>query len=78
MQHDPNIVEAWQGLVRVLEKQPGRSADAVKQAQAFNLALQLWGSIFVLAFIGVVGVLGVMVLERRLLRWHHSQLLTPP
>jgi tetratricopeptide (TPR) repeat protein len=36
VQHDPNIVEAWQGLVRVLEKQPGRSADAVKQAQAFQ------------------------------------------
>lgn len=50
----------------------------VATAQRRSLIEQLWGSIFVLAFIGVVSVLGVMVLERRLLRWHHSQLLTPP
>jgi NitT/TauT family transport system permease protein len=50
----------------------------VATAQRRSLIDQLWGSIFVLAFIGVVSVLGVMVLERRLLRWHHSQILAGP
>jgi NitT/TauT family transport system permease protein len=50
----------------------------VATAQRRSLVEQLWGSIFVLAFIGVVSVLAVMLLERRLLRWHHSQLLTGP
>jgi NitT/TauT family transport system permease protein len=50
----------------------------VATPQRRSLMDQLWGSIFVLAFIGVVTVLGVMLLERRLLRWHTSQFLTPP
>ncbi|HMA34441.1 MAG TPA: tetratricopeptide repeat protein [Chloroflexia bacterium] len=36
VQLDPNLVEGWQGLVRVLLKQPGRDADALKFAQAFQ------------------------------------------
>jgi NitT/TauT family transport system permease protein len=50
----------------------------VATAQRRSLVEQLWGSIFVLAFIGVVAVLGVMLLERRLLRWHASQLFASP
>jgi ABC-type nitrate/sulfonate/bicarbonate transport system permease component len=34
---------------------------------------QLWGSVFVLAFIGVVFVLLLIAVERRVLRWHSSQ-----
>ena len=36
---------------------------------------QLWGSVFVLAFIGVVAVLALAAVERRVLRWHPSQSL---
>jgi NitT/TauT family transport system permease protein len=46
---------------------------AVKKAQSFNLALQLWGSIFVLAFLGAAGTFLIGVLERVVLRWHSSQ-----
>ena len=46
---------------------------AVKVAQSRNLALQLWGSIFVLAFLGAAGIFLIGVLERVVLRWHSSQ-----
>jgi NitT/TauT family transport system permease protein len=46
---------------------------AIKKAQSFNEYLQLWGSIYSLALIGLLGVLVVDVLERVLLRWHSSQ-----
>jgi NitT/TauT family transport system permease protein len=46
---------------------------AVKVAQARSLILQLWGSIYVLGFLGAVAVLLVSVLERVVLRWHSSQ-----
>ncbi len=51
---------------------------AVKQAQAFNLALQLWGSIFVLAFLGAAATALIGVLERLVLRWHSSQDVVSP
>jgi NitT/TauT family transport system permease protein len=46
---------------------------AVKVAQARSLTLQLWGSIYVLGFLGAVAVVLVSGLERLLLRWHSSQ-----
>ena len=46
---------------------------AVKQAQSFNLTLQLWGSIFVLAFLGAAATLLITALENVALRWHSSQ-----
>jgi NitT/TauT family transport system permease protein len=46
---------------------------AVKVAQARSLILQLWGSIYVLGFLGAVAVLLVSGLERVVLRWHSSQ-----
>jgi NitT/TauT family transport system permease protein len=46
---------------------------AVKKAQSFNLTLQLWGSIFVLAFLGAAATVLIGVLERVVLRWHSSQ-----
>jgi NitT/TauT family transport system permease protein len=46
---------------------------AVKVAQARSLTLQLWGSIYVLGFLGAVAVLLVSGLERLVLRWHSSQ-----
>lgn len=49
--------------------------NAARVAQSRLLVEQLWGSVFVLAFIGVVAVLALAVLERRLLRWHPSQSL---
>ena len=47
---------------------------AIKIAQARpNLRMQLWGSIYVLAFIGAVATLLITLVERRALRWHASQ-----
>jgi NitT/TauT family transport system permease protein len=46
---------------------------SVKVAQSRNLVLQLWGSIFVLGFIGAIAVLAISGLERVVLRWHSSQ-----
>jgi len=46
---------------------------AIKVAQSRNLALQLWGSIFVLAFIGAAATILIGALERVGLRWHASQ-----
>jgi NitT/TauT family transport system permease protein len=51
---------------------------AVKTAQSRNLALQLWGSIFVLAFLGAAATALIGVLERVVLRWHSSQDSTRP
>ncbi|MEM8904870.1 MAG: ABC transporter permease subunit, partial [Actinomycetota bacterium] len=48
----------------------------VRSAQARSLVDQLWGSIFVLAFMGVVLTLLLAIVERRILRWHTSQSLT--
>jgi NitT/TauT family transport system permease protein len=50
----------------------------INTAQRRTLIDQLWGSIFVLASIGVIAVLGLMALERWVLRWHTSDLLHGP
>jgi NitT/TauT family transport system permease protein len=47
---------------------------AVKVAQARSLVDQLWGSIYVLGFLGGVAVLLIAGLERVMLRWHSSQI----
>lgn len=47
--------------------------NAARVAQSRLLVEQLWGSVFVLAFIGVAFVLLLIALERRVLRWHSSQ-----
>jgi NitT/TauT family transport system permease protein len=47
--------------------------NTARVAQSRLLVDQLWGSVFVLAFIGVVFVLVVVTVERRVLRWHSSQ-----
>jgi NitT/TauT family transport system permease protein len=49
--------------------------NTARVAQSRLLVDQLWGSVFVLAFIGIVFVLLLAMLERRLLRWHSSQSL---
>ncbi|MEP6661880.1 MAG: ABC transporter permease subunit, partial [Acidimicrobiales bacterium] len=49
---------------------------AVKVAQNRNLALQLWGSIYVLAFLGAVAITFISLAERVVLRWHSSQTTT--
>jgi NitT/TauT family transport system permease protein len=46
---------------------------AIKVAQSRNLTLQLWGSIFVLAFLGAAATILIGALERIVLRWHASQ-----
>ncbi len=46
---------------------------AVKVAQAHVLPLQLWGSIFVLGFLGASATLAIGAVERVALRWHSSQ-----
>ncbi len=50
---------------------------AVKTAQARPIQLldQLWGSIFVLGFIGAMATLLISALERFVLHWHSSQRL---
>jgi NitT/TauT family transport system permease protein len=47
---------------------------AIKQAQARPALLfdQIWGSIFVLGFLGGAVTVALSVLERRVLRWHTS------
>jgi NitT/TauT family transport system permease protein len=47
--------------------------NTARVAQSRLLVDQLWGSVFVLAFIGVAFVLVLMVVEKRVLRWHSSQ-----
>lgn len=47
--------------------------NAARVAQSRLLVDQLWGSVFVLAFIGVAFVLLLIALEKRVLRWHASQ-----
>lgn len=47
--------------------------NAARVAQSRQLVDQLWGSIFVLAFIGIAATLVLMAIERRVLRWHSSQ-----
>ena len=49
--------------------------NAARVAQSRLLVNQLWGSVFVLAFIGVASVLILTAVERRVLRWHSSQSL---
>ena len=49
--------------------------NAARVAQSRLLVDQLWGSVFVLAFMGVVAVLAFGAVERRVLRWHASQAL---
>ena len=44
-----------------------------RTAQARSLVDQLWGSVLSLALVGIILTLLVMMLERRLLRWHISQ-----
>lgn len=46
---------------------------AIKVAQSRNLPLQLWGSVFVLAFLGSVAISVLTVAERFVLHWHASQ-----
>jgi NitT/TauT family transport system permease protein len=46
---------------------------SVKLAQARNLSLQLWGSVYVLALLGAVATLLITFLERLSLHWHSSQ-----
>ena len=47
--------------------------NAARVAQSRLLVDQLWGSVFVLAFIGVAFVLLLIAVEKRVLRWHASQ-----
>ncbi len=47
--------------------------NTARVGQVRLLIDQLWGSIFVLAFIGVIGNLLLAAVERRVLRWHSSQ-----
>jgi NitT/TauT family transport system permease protein len=51
----------------------GGLGNAARVAQTRNLIDQLWGSIYTLAFIGVVGTLILAMVESRVLRWHSSQ-----
>lgn len=46
---------------------------AIKQAQNNALTLQLWGSVFVLAFLGSLAISLLTLVERFVLHWHASQ-----
>lgn len=46
---------------------------AIKLAQSRALTLQLWGSVFVLAFLGSVAISLLTLVERFVLHWHASQ-----
>ncbi len=47
--------------------------NTARVAQSRLLVDQLWGSVFVLAFIGVAFVLVLIAVEKRVLSWHSSQ-----
>ncbi len=47
--------------------------NTARVAQSRLLVDQLWGSVFVLAFIGVAFVLVLIAVEKRVLHWHSSQ-----
>jgi ABC-type nitrate/sulfonate/bicarbonate transport system permease component len=47
--------------------------NTARVAQSRLLVDQLWGSVFVLAFIGDTFVLVLIAVEHRVLRWHSSQ-----
>jgi NitT/TauT family transport system permease protein len=49
--------------------------NALRVGQTRSLADQLWGSVFVLAFIGVFFTLLLTFVESRVLKWHSSQSL---
>ena len=49
--------------------------NALRVGQTRQLANQLWGSVFVLAFIGVFFTLVLTFVESRVLKWHSSQSL---
>lgn len=49
--------------------------NALRVGQTRQLADQLWGSVFVLAFIGVFFTLLLTFVESRVLKWHSSQSL---
>jgi NitT/TauT family transport system permease protein len=51
----------------------GGLGNTARVGQTRLLIDQLWGSIFVLAFLGVAANLVLAVVERRVLRWHSSQ-----
>ncbi len=51
----------------------GGLGNTARVAQTRLLVDQLWGSIFVLALIGVVANLVLAAVESRMLRWHSSQ-----
>ena len=46
---------------------------SIKFAQSRFLTMQLWGSVYVLALIGSIGILLINGLERLTLHWHSSQ-----
>lgn len=46
---------------------------AIKLAQSRSLTLQLWGSVFVLAFLGSLAISLLTLVERFVLHWHASQ-----
>jgi NitT/TauT family transport system permease protein len=46
---------------------------AIKLAQSRSLTLQLWGSVFVLAFLGSLAISLLTFVERFVLHWHASQ-----
>ena len=51
----------------------GGLGNTARVAQTRLLVDQLWGSIYVLAFIGVIANLVLATIEGRVLRWHSSQ-----
>ena len=51
----------------------GGLGNTARVAQTRLLVDQLWGSIYVLAFIGVIANLILATIEARVLRWHSSQ-----
>jgi NitT/TauT family transport system permease protein len=46
---------------------------SIKFAQSRFLTMQLWGSVYVLALIGSIGILLINGLEKLTLHWHSSQ-----
>ena len=59
---------------RVLRRRvAAASATRSRSPRTADLTLQLWGSVFVLAFLGALAISLITVIERVVLHWHASQ-----
>jgi NitT/TauT family transport system permease protein len=68
-----SVLGEWFALVDIRR---GGLGALIKSASNQNNARELWGAVFVLAFMGGMAVWLLTVVERFVLHWHHAQAQT--